>query len=554
MNILRWKRKSKRKIRFKTFILVIFSLIMTTFAWFAYSKVLNSSLNIHVASWDMEYYIGSVEQTNPIGISIPTMYPTMDEYSVTIDIKNNGEKKVDIEYEVKSVTIAGISFELIQEGETNTSGNYIILTPASFVTDTTTGEEIAKGAITNDLTKFPFTILIEHSAQVVPGNQGYLTVTVNWVGDQNELDSEWGYIVGEYLTNNPTATSVMSIELSIDSYQAEDVATEIVQTLPSTSETSPYLPTGCTRVPGTTFETGIVITDSKGNEYVWVEVPKSSTVYGSDGLGITEFTETECATIESKLKAYASEYNTSDDTYTVYEATGLTSDVVYNQLKQKMLKSIYQYGGFYIGRYETGISQSQSPRTSYSTSTPSQTPIIQANAYPFNYVNGRQAQALSSSLAPSADYTTSLMFGIQWDLVLKYLETKGAVDGVNDLKVDSTTWGNYLNNEYDIVNSNAKYLLTGSTWVTTPYSKTEGKETIITTGGNNNLFKQNIYDFAGNMSEWTLNFTYSDGSPVGGNGGDYTLEGTSSANNHGLYKGTTGHKNVGFRVTLFSNI
>ena len=70
MNILRWKRKSKKKIKFKTLILFIFSLIMTTFAWFAYSKVIEPTLNIHVASWDIEYYIGETKQTNEIGINM----------------------------------------------------------------------------------------------------------------------------------------------------------------------------------------------------------------------------------------------------------------------------------------------------------------------------------------------------------------------------------------------------------------------------------------------------------------------------------------------------
>ena len=115
MNILRWKRKSKKKIKLKTLILFIFSLIMTTFAWFAYSKLLHTTLNIHMASWDMEYYIGATKQENPedgILMEIDTLYPTMDEQSVIVDIINNGEQLVDIAYQVKAVTIAGIDFTI----------------------------------------------------------------------------------------------------------------------------------------------------------------------------------------------------------------------------------------------------------------------------------------------------------------------------------------------------------------------------------------------------------------------------------------------------------
>lgn len=115
MNILRWQRKSKKKIKPKTLLLFIFSLIMTTFAWFAYSEVLNSHLNIHVAAWDMEYFIDDVEYSNPIGINIATLYPTMPEDVITIDIKNNGEALVDIDYHVESITIAGVEYELRTE-------------------------------------------------------------------------------------------------------------------------------------------------------------------------------------------------------------------------------------------------------------------------------------------------------------------------------------------------------------------------------------------------------------------------------------------------------
>ena len=73
MNILRLNRKSKSKIKFNKFIMLIFSLIMTTFAWFTYSRILDTTLDIHLASWDMEYYIGEEKQENPIGIEFQTL-------------------------------------------------------------------------------------------------------------------------------------------------------------------------------------------------------------------------------------------------------------------------------------------------------------------------------------------------------------------------------------------------------------------------------------------------------------------------------------------------
>lgn len=231
MNILRKRRKSRSKKKLNKFMIVIFSLIMTTFAWFAYTKILDTTLKMHISSWDIEYYIAGQKKSNPIGIEVSTLYPTMPEQTVTIDIKNNGETMVDIEYEVKAVTIAGITFELVEEGKTNTTDNYIVLAPSVLTTDETTGEKIYKNAITNDISKFPFTVEVEHSSQVAaasidasgqktPGT-GYLKVTVNWKGDNDVLDSKWGYLAGEYLVNNPTATSAMSIVLSVETYQTD---------------------------------------------------------------------------------------------------------------------------------------------------------------------------------------------------------------------------------------------------------------------------------------------------------------------------------------------
>ena len=76
-NILRKYRKSNVKNRFRKYVIFIFTLIMTTFAWFAYSKILNTHLDIHVAAWDMEYYIGNEKKENPIGIEFTTLYPQM---------------------------------------------------------------------------------------------------------------------------------------------------------------------------------------------------------------------------------------------------------------------------------------------------------------------------------------------------------------------------------------------------------------------------------------------------------------------------------------------
>ncbi len=223
MNILRKHRKSNKKLHIRKIIVIIFSLIMTTFAWFAYTKVLNTTLDIHISAWDMQYFIDGELRQNPINVEIGTLFPAMEEQTVKVDIKNNGETLVDLDYHIQKLTILGNEYEILQElpEEGEIPPYYIITTPPTVETDETTGVSIVKGKLINDVTQIPFTLEIEHSAQVAPGGQAYLTVKANWAGDNDELDSKWGYDVGKYFMDNPDATAAIAITLSVDSYQVE---------------------------------------------------------------------------------------------------------------------------------------------------------------------------------------------------------------------------------------------------------------------------------------------------------------------------------------------
>ena len=327
-------------------------------------------------------------------------------------------------------------------------------------------------------------------------------------------------------------------------------------TVSSKRTTKPYLPDGFTNVEGTTLANGLTIQDSTGNQYVWVEVPMTDEVYPTAGLGITEFTTDEYTAIETDLHTYTNDYRESGykDKYYSDEVTGLTS-AQYTELKQKMLKSVYKNGGFYVGKYETGIENS--PKTSGSSSTkPTEIPVIKQNAYPYNYVTCSQAQTLASKME-SGKYTSSLMFGVQWDLVLKYLETKGTAQA--DLKTNSTTWGNYSNNLWNITNTNSKYAIMDTNtyelgnWTSGAYGKKDSENAILlSTGASDTFSKQGIYDLAGNVGEWTLEYTSDSDNPCARRGGYYGSNGSTSpaANRYGSYT-TSYDVHIGFRVVLY---
>ena len=316
------------------------------------------------------------------------------------------------------------------------------------------------------------------------------------------------------------------------------------------SNRNPYLPEGFRKVSGTTLDNGFTVQDSTGNQYVWVEVPKTTEVYPTAGLEVTEFTEDAYTAIETDLHTYTNDYRESgyEDTYYSDAATGLTSEQ-YTQLKQKMLKSVYQNGGFYIGKYETGIENA--PRTSGDASAvPGETPVIKQNAYPYNYVTCSQAQTLASNME-SGDRTTSLLFGVQWDLTLKYLETKGTRQA--DLKTNSTSWGNYYNNAWNITNANLKYSTDhGENWTTaTEKSKTSNEIILLSTGADDSFSKMGIYDLAGNVFEWTLEYTSNTYNPCARRGGVYDGSGGFSASYRSYNNTTNLDDGVGFRLALY---
>ena len=190
-------------------------------------------------------------------------------------------------------------------------------------------------------------------------------------------------------------------------------------TVPPTVDSAPFVPTGSKKIEGT-IDTGLIMTDSKYNEWVWIEVPKSiysNTTYNS---GTAPTSSVDYDKIESVMQMYASDYRQSNwtDTFKSTEQHGFAEETDYDKWKNSMLKSVYENGGFYIGRYEVGITDA---RMESSTELP--TPFIQRDKYPYIYITCSQAQTLAKQLK-TGERTSSLMFGIQWDLVLKFIKEK----------------------------------------------------------------------------------------------------------------------------------
>ncbi len=283
-------------------------------------------------------------------------------------------------------------------------------------------------------------------------------------------------------------------------------------------ETIPYLPSDDFHYDtSTSVDTGLVIADTDENEYVWVVVPKSlynNTTYNSNN-DKKPSSSTDYANIEYCLQQYTATYRSKTRYSDVYYADDknvgwFADETAYNNFKNSMLKSVYENGGFYVGRYEAGIGTN---RTSIEEQVdgkypvPTTVPVTKADAYPYTYVTRTQAQNLANNVN-SGNKTSSLMFGVQWDLVLAFMSRDTAKINQNtlsELTSNSTTIGNYNNNLWEIKNVNAKYLSNGKfVQCSNPYKKESNSNILLTTGADDSFSVQNIYDIAGNVWEWTL--------------------------------------------------
>ena len=327
---------------------------------------------------------------------------------------------------------------------------------------------------------------------------------------------------------------------------------------------------------------GIVIKDKNNNEWVWIEVPKDTAFSGLTIDTTNTLTEQNYTDIKNKMINYAQTYregyNWTDEWYAkdgdelvtastsnlketqkaLTNGCGLTYDE-YKTAYQKMLKSVYTYGGFWIGRYEAGIEGSitdlTKARTSHTDTIIGTSPkaISQKDAIPYNYVYCSEAQVLSKEMTPNSNYTSSLMFGIQWDLVCKYLEVKSTLE-TPDINSNSTSWGNYSNVTRIISSDKAKQTTnSGSTWKAITGTKPASR-VLLTTGASEETNKMNIYDFAGNEWEWTLEQSSDSNGPCADRGGSYyDTSSNYPASSRGSNSTACAYGGIGFRPIFYVN-
>ena len=436
-----------------------------------------------------------------------------------------------------------------------------------------------------------------------------------------------------------TLSPVTSVAPSSTNDPVETPEPEETKTFISTGETEvtngttkPYLPGSnfevSTKSTENTVAQGLVVREkTTKDEYVWVVVPRSSSIYTSAGLDITNFNNTNLAKIRNDLETYTAVFsNTRGDNSedltagtTVcsgdywYDGTkevssgaahgannmedplidaseseidasalsdnsgcGLSFEQYQNKYKA-MLESVYKYGGFYIARYEAGIVNSSSSTSGKSSSTrialtdTTTKPASVKDMIPYNFVYCKEAERIAEN-AVSGYCESSLLFGVQWDLALKFLKERTSLT-LEELKGEtsgSMTWGNFRDSN-DFTIESGKYTIQTSTGLRetwTAYTtdepgcvESEVKKkrvsgytgvVLLTTGAapSRNM-KQNICDLAGNLWEWTLNCSVNATAPCYCRGGSFNNTNDRPAAYHNMVYTDYGHFTIGFRVALY---
>ena len=261
-----------------------------------------------------------------------------------------------------------------------------------------------------------------------------------------------------------------------------------------------------------TVEKGIVIEDSKSNQYVWIPCTTE------DSKSQLQFKRTEwCVEDDGGAKASKDELTlTCPENYSDNGLTYAVVNEIVAQIKAEKY-SVRRNGGYYIGRYEVGDENG--------------TAVIKADKTPMANIIWSTAYSKAKGIGGGPGATTYLCSSYAWDTAINFIQNNGFL--------------NYAKAREDSYNEN---------WVDKNVKDLKGniikaanKAELLPTG--KTTPKSNIYDMGGNVSEFTTEVMPSTSEPVVLRGGIYGDIGPAGQR---YDIGTSGAgSGGGFRATLF---
>lgn len=263
---------------------------------------------------------------------------------------------------------------------------------------------------------------------------------------------------------------------------------------------------------------GLVISDSRGNEYVWISCTVNSSSnklqYKRTEWGVEKDGTDNSRAIKDELtlKDIDVTYSKTDTDNGINEE--ISKEIVAQINAEK--ESIKKYGGYYIGRYEVGKDN--------------KTAVIKAEQEPYVNIKWSKAYELAKGIGGGEGATTYLCSSYSWDTAINFIQNTTGKNYATSIIGFNGNW-----KSQEVKDSSGK--------VIKPVNTAQRLNTGLTTA------LCNIYDMGGNVGEFTTELNPGTSATV-------VLRGCYYFNNF-----PAGHRwddlsgsaasNYGFRATLF---
>ena len=263
---------------------------------------------------------------------------------------------------------------------------------------------------------------------------------------------------------------------------------------------------------------GLVISDSRGNEYVWISCTVDSSSnklqYKRTEWGVEKDGTDNSRAIKDELtlKDIDVTYSKTDTDNGINEE--ISKEIVAQINAEK--ESIKKYGGYYIGRYEVGKDN--------------KTAVIKAEQEPYVNIKWSKAYELAKGIGGGEGATTYLCSSYSWDTAINFIQNTTGKNYATSIIGFNGNW-----KSQEVKDSSGK--------VIKPVNTIQRLNTGLTTA------LCNIYDMGGNVGEFTTELNPGMSETVVLRGGN-NYRNVPAGYRWDTYSGYA-NSYYGFRATLF---
>lgn len=263
---------------------------------------------------------------------------------------------------------------------------------------------------------------------------------------------------------------------------------------------------------------GLVISDSRGNEYVWISCTVDSSSnklqYKRTEWGVEKDGTDNSRAIKDELtlKDIDVTYSKTDTDNGINEE--ISKEIVAQINAEK--ESIKKYGGYYIGRYEVGKDN--------------KTAVIKAEQEPYVNIKWSKAYELAKGIGGGEGATTYLCSSYSWDTAINFIQNTTGKNYATSIIGFNGNW-----KSQEVKDSSGK--------VIKPVNTAQRLNTGLTTA------LCNIYDMGGNVGEFTTELNPGTSETVVLRGG-YYYDNNPAGHRWDINSGSA-ISDFGFRATLF---